>query len=115
MTSEAEKEHECIERELDSNPPAGEPPVKQGGNSGSPNEPSRNNHLDAVIVGAVLLAAIAFMTMLGESHSQKLKTQLTATSMGGALSVMASDASSPDSGLVRRNRNSGCGSHSVVS
>ena len=88
MTSEAEKELERIERELDSNPPAGKPPVKKGGKSGSPDEPSRNNHLDAVIVGAVLLAAIALITMLGESLSQKQKTQLTAASMGGAAGLL---------------------------
>ena len=88
MTSEAEKELERIERELDSNPPAGKPPVKEGGKSGSPDGPSRNNHLDAVIVGAVLLSAIALITMLGESLSQKQKTQLTAASMGGAAGLL---------------------------
>ena len=88
MASEAEKDLERIERELDSNQPAGKPPVKKGGKSGSPDEPSRNNQLDAVIVGVVLLSAIALITMLGESLSQKQKTQLTAASMGGAAGLL---------------------------
>tara|TARA_B100000482_G_scaffold190718_1_gene174376 strand:- start:106 stop:459 length:354 start_codon:yes stop_codon:yes gene_type:complete len=88
MASEAEKDFERIERELDANPPAGKPPVKRGGQSGSPDEPSRHNHLDAVIVGAVLLAAVAFITMLGESLSLKQKTQLTTASMGGAAGLL---------------------------
>ena len=41
-----------------------------------------------MIVGAVLLAAIAFITMLGESLSPKQKTQLTAASMGGAAGLL---------------------------
>ena len=88
MASQAEKEIERIERELDAKSPAGKPPVKAGGKSCSPDRPSRNNHLDAVIVGAVLLAAIAFITMLGESLSQKQKTQLTAASMGGVAGLL---------------------------
>ena len=80
----AEKEFELIERELDSSPPSGKPPVKRGGQSGAPDEPSRNNHFDAVVVGAALLAAIVFITLVGESLSPKQKTQLTAASMGGA-------------------------------
>ena len=41
-----------------------------------------------MIVGAVLLSAIALITMLGESLSQKQKTQLTAASMGGAAGLL---------------------------
>jgi hypothetical protein len=88
MASEAEKELERIERELDASPPAGGPPVNKGGKSGSPDEHSRNNHLDAVIVGAMLLAAIALITMLGENLSPKQKTQLTAASIGGAAGLL---------------------------
>ena len=89
MASEAEKELERIERELDAKAPGGKSPVKAGGQS-SPADPlSKNNHLDAVIVGAVLLTAIAFITMLGESLSPKQKTQLTAASMGGAAGLLA--------------------------
>ena len=62
--------------------------MKRSGKSGSPDEPSRNNHLDGVIVGAVLLAVIALITMIGESLSQKQKTQLTAASMGGAAGLL---------------------------
>ena len=88
MPGGAEKELERIERELDSSPPSGKPPIKRGGKSGSLDEPSKNIHLDAVVVGAVLLAAIAFITLLGESLSQKQKTQLTAASMGGAAGLL---------------------------
>ena len=88
MAGGAEKELERIERELDSSPPSGKPPVKRGGQSGSPDEPSGNNHLDAVVVGAALLAAIAFITLVGESLSPKQKIQLTAASMGGAAGLL---------------------------
>ena len=88
MSGGAEKELERIERELDSSPPSGKPPVKRGGQSGSPDQPSGNNHLDAVVVGAALLAAVAFITLLGESLSTKQKTQLTAASMGGAAGLL---------------------------
>ena len=92
MASEAEKEIERIERELDAKAPGGKPPAKppsgEIGKSGPPDRPSKNNHLDAVIVGAVLLAAIAFITMLGESLSPKQKTQLTAASMAGAAGLL---------------------------
>ena len=92
MASEAAKELERIERELDAKAPGGKPPAKRptraGGKAGPPDRPSKNNHLDAVIVGAVLLAAIALITMLGESLSQKQKTQLTAASMGGAAGLL---------------------------
>ena len=71
-----------------SNPPSGKHTVKKGSQSGSPDEPSRNNHLDAVVVGAALLAAIAFITLVGESLSPKQKTQLTAASMGGAAGLL---------------------------
>ena len=88
MPGGAEKEPERIERELDSSPPSGQLPVKRGGKSGSPDEPLKNNHLDAVVVGPVLLAAIAFITLLGESLSPKQKTELTAASMGGAVGLL---------------------------
>ena len=88
MTSEAEKELERIERELDAKAPGGRAPVKAGDKSSPADRLSKNNHLDAVIVGAVLLAAIAFITMLGESLSPKQKTQLTAASMGGAAGLL---------------------------
>ena len=94
MSGGAEKELERIERKLDSSPPSGKPPVKRGCQSGSPDEPSRNNHLDAVGVGAALLGAIAFITLLGESLSPKQQTQLTAASMGGAARLLVATASS---------------------
>ena len=92
MASEAEKELERIESELDAKAPGGKlpakPPSGEIGKSGPPDRPSKSNHLDAVIAGAVMLAAIAFITMLGESLSPKQKTQLTAASMGGAAELL---------------------------
>ena len=92
MASQAERELERIERELDAKASGGKPPAKPptraGSKAGPPDRSSKNNHLDAVIVGAVLLAAIAFITMLGESLSPKQKTQLTAASMGGAAGLL---------------------------
>merc|ERR1711871_51249 len=88
MSGGAEKELERIERELDSSPPSGKPPIKRGGQFGSPDEPSRNNHLDAVVVGAALLASIAIITLLRESLSPKQKIQLPAASMGGAAGLL---------------------------
>ena len=41
-----------------------------------------------MIVGAVLFAAIEFITMLWESLSPKQKTQLTAASMGEAAGLL---------------------------
>ena len=74
MPSGGEKELERIERDLDAKasggiPPA-EPQAKGGWNAGMPNRSANQIHLDAVIVGAVLLTAIAFITMLGESFSR---------------------------------------------
>ena len=68
--------------------PSANPPNGEIGKSGAPGRPSKDSHLDAVIVGAVLLAAIALITMLGVSLSPKQKTQLTALSMGGASGLL---------------------------
>ena len=88
MTSGAEKELERLERELDAKSSGGTPPPKGGGNAGTPDGPAKHVHLDAVIVGAVLLAAIAVITMLGENLSPKQKTQLTSGSTGGAAGLL---------------------------
>ena len=88
MASQVEKELERIERELDAKTQWGKPPAKRptrvGGNAGPPDR----SHFDAVIVGAVLLEAIAFINMLGESLSQTQKAQITAASMGGAVGLL---------------------------
>ena len=55
MTSEAEKELNRIERELNAKEkPPGKPPVKQGGWVGSNDGKPKNQSLDAVVVGALL-------------------------------------------------------------
>ncbi len=59
MTSDAEKELSRIERELDAkDQPFGKPPMKQGGWVGTNDEKPKNQSLDAVVVGALLLLAL---------------------------------------------------------
>ena len=95
MASNAEKELERIERELDSKAPLGKPPPTKGklnrgsGESDSPAERSpKLSPLNIVIAGALSLAAIAFTIMLSESLSPKQKARLTAASMGGAVGLL---------------------------
>ena len=59
MTSDAEKELSRIERELDAkDQPLGKPPMKQGGWVGTNDEKPKNQSLDAIVVGALLLLGI---------------------------------------------------------
>ena len=110
MASGGEKELERIERDLDAKasggiPPA-EPQAKGGWNAGMPNRSANQIHLDAVIVGAVLLTAIAFITMLGESFSPKQKPPITATALvalQGCWSATKSSELKPDH-FLRPNR-----------
>ena len=74
MANGGEKELERIERDLDAKasggiPPA-EPQAKGTRNAGMPNRSANQIHLDAVIVGAVLLTAIACV-MLDSGYSQR--------------------------------------------
>lgn len=79
----AEKELDRIERELDSKPP------KAGKlTAGGADKPTKQPHLDAVIVGAVLLAAIGLITVVGESLNAKQKTQLSSGAIGGAVGLL---------------------------
>ena len=60
--SPAEQELNRIERELDVNePPGGKPPVKRGGgqDGGGQSGKSGNRSLDAVLVTALLMVAVA--------------------------------------------------------
>ena len=80
MTSEAEKELSRIERELNAKEqPPGKPPVKQGGWFGSSDEKPKNQSLDAVVVGALLLMGIGATFLVGESLNKTEKTQLSST------------------------------------
>ena len=70
-TNQAAQEINRIERELDA---AGQPSVKppksrsgKGGNGDNGEEPPKHHHLDAVIVGAVLLAGIGLTFWVGKN------------------------------------------------
>ena len=83
----AEKELDRIERELDSKPPA-KPPKAGKLSTGDADKPPKHSSLDAVLVGAVLLAAIGLITVVGESLNAKQKTQLSAGAIGGAMGLL---------------------------
>ena len=90
MTSDAEKELNRIERELDAKEqPSGKPPVKQGGWVGSNKGKSKNQSLDAVLVGALLLLGIGATFLVGENLNPRQKTQLSAGAIGAAFGLLA--------------------------
>tara|TARA_B100000475_G_scaffold109094_1_gene79673 strand:+ start:129 stop:356 length:228 start_codon:yes stop_codon:yes gene_type:complete len=69
-TNEAAKEIDRIERELDAKgQPSVQPPKSRSGNDRNGDhggEPPKHHHLDAVLVGAVLLAGIGLTFWVGE-------------------------------------------------
>ena len=72
MTSDAEKELSRIERGLDAKEQTpGKPPVKQGGCVGSNEGKSKNQSLDAVVVGALLLLGIGATFLIGVNLNPK--------------------------------------------
>ena len=84
--SPAEQELNRIERELDAtNPPRGKPPVKRGGGGGGK---SGNRSLDAVLVTALLLVAVAAALVFAGQLSKAQRMQLTAGSIGGAVGLL---------------------------
>ena len=84
--SPAEQELNRIERELDAtNPPGGKPPVKHGG--GQAGE-SGNRSLDAVLVTALLLVAVAASLVFADQLSKTQRMQLTSGSVGGAVGLL---------------------------
>ena len=84
--SPAEQELNRIERELDAtNPPRGKPPVKRGGGEGGK---SGNRSLDAVLVTALLLVAVAASLVFADQLSKTQRMQLTAGSVGGAVGLL---------------------------
>ena len=91
-TNEAAKEIDRIERELDAKgqPPAKTPksPSSNGGDGHKGGEPLKHHHLDAVVVGAVLLAGIGLTFWVGEKLSTRQKTQLGAGTIGGAAGLL---------------------------
>ena len=85
MASEAEKELERIERELDAkNSPPENPPVRQGQSGGVGEGPAKNQSMDAVRIGVILLLGIGATFALGESLTRTQKTQLGAGAVGAA-------------------------------
>lgn len=90
-TNEAAQEIDRIERELDAK---GQPPVKPpksptgNGGNGDTGKPPKHHHLDAVLVGAVLLAGIGLTFWIGEKLSSTQKTQLSAGTIGGSVGLL---------------------------
>ena len=91
-TNEAAKEIDRIERELDAKgQPSVQPPKSRSGNDRNGDhggEPPKHHHLDAVLVGAVLLAGIGLTFWVGEKLSIRQKTQLSAGTIGGAAGLL---------------------------
>ena len=88
--SPAEQELNRIERELDVNePPGGKPPVKRGdGKGGGQSGKSGNRSLDAVLITALLLVAVAASLVFAGQLSKDQRMQLTAGSVGGAVGLL---------------------------
>ena len=89
MTSEAERELNRIERELDAKgKPPGNALAKQGGLVGSNEGKPKNQSLDAVVVGALLLLGIGATFLVGENLNRTQKTQLSSGAIGGAVGLL---------------------------
>ena len=78
-----------IERELDAKgkPPV-QPPKSGSGNGDKAGERPNHHHLDAILVGALLLAGIGLTFWVGEKLSIRLKAQLSAGTIGGAAGLL---------------------------
>ena len=89
MTSDTEKELSRIERELDANQqPPGKHLAKQGGWVGSNDGKPKNQSLDAVVDGALLLLGIGATFLIGENLNPKPKTQLSSGAIGSAVGLL---------------------------
>ena len=84
--SPAEQELNRIERELDVNePPGGKQPGNLGGGQSGKSD---NRSLDAVLVTALLLVAVAASLVFAGQLSKDQRMQLTAGSVGGAVGLL---------------------------
>ena len=84
----AEQEINRIERELDvKNPPPGKPLVRRGQSAGSGDGSEKNQSMDAVLIGVVLLLGIGATFALGERLTTTQKTQLSAGAAAIGLAV----------------------------
>ena len=89
MKSDAEKELSRIERELDAKEKTpGKSLAKQGGWVGSNEGKSKNQSLDAVVVGALLLLGIGATFLVGENLNKTQKTQLSSGAFGAAVGLL---------------------------
>ena len=84
--SKAHEEINRIERELDGkSPPPGKPPAKQrGSGSNGKSDEGKNQSMDAVMIGVMMLLGIAATFALGERLNSTQKTQLGAGAVGAA-------------------------------
>jgi len=84
--SDAEQQINRIEKELDAkSPPPGKPPARQeSSEAGDGDDSPKNQSLDAVLIGVVLLLSIGAVFALGENLTRTQKTQLSAGAVGAA-------------------------------
>ena len=84
--SKAHEEINRIERELDAkSPPPEKPQARQrGSGSNEKNNAGKNQSMDAVMIGVVMLLGIAATFALGERLNSTQKIQLGAGAVGAA-------------------------------
>ena len=83
-TNKAAQEINRIEHELNAKGEQPVQPPKSGsGNGDEAGERPNHHHLEAVLVGAPLLAGIGLTFWVGEKLSIRQKTQLSAGTIGG--------------------------------
>jgi len=68
--------------------PSGKPPAKQGGWVGGNDEKPKNQSLDAVVIGALLLLGIGTTFLIGENLNKTQKTQLSSGAIGAAVGLL---------------------------
>ena len=67
----------------------GNPPAKQGGWVGSNEGKFKNQSLDAVVVGALLLLGIGATFLVSDNLNKTQKTQLSSGAIGAAIGLLA--------------------------
>ena len=85
-TRKAQEEIDRIERELDAkNPPPGKTTAMERGSGESEGDGTdKNQSMDAVLIGVILLLGIGATFALGERLTNTQKTQLSAGAIGAA-------------------------------
>ena len=83
--SSAEREINRIEKELDAkSPPPRKRLIRQAPSGSGGDRVEKNQSMDAVLIGVVLLLGIGATFALGEQLTTKQKTQLSAGAVGAA-------------------------------